>query len=371
MLFRKLLRNTKGMLTDMSSEKEYPRLDMLRGHMAELQIECVLVTTAANRRYLSGFTGSAGALLITADRQIFITDGRYKSQGSLEAIGFELIIHSGPILSEIVKTIRHIGVDVVGVDPDHLSVTQYRFLQANLGKEVDLVDTCGLVEKMRVSKDEQELDAMKCAIQTADDVMGFALDQVNRFSLTEKDLALSIDREFRLHSDGPAFPLIVASGLNSAKPHHFPSDSPIFENQPLVIDIGASVQGYCSDITRTFCPGGSSKFDEVYNIVLEANAAGISEVKHGADCKRVDLAARDIIDAAGYGEFFGHGLGHGVGLEIHESPRLSQTSEDVLVDGTVHSIEPGIYLPDWGGVRIEDLVLVTKNGSQLLTQAIK
>tara|TARA_Y100000590_G_scaffold52270_1_gene54873 strand:- start:441 stop:1508 length:1068 start_codon:yes stop_codon:yes gene_type:complete len=355
----------------MLNKKIHRRLDMLRGHMTELHIECVLVTTAANRRYLSGFTGSAGALLITADRQMFITDGRYKSQGSIEAVGFELIIHSGPILREIVDTIDHIGVDRIGVDPDHINVTQYRFLKSSLNKKVTLVDTCSLVENMRLTKDEHELEAMRSAIEIADNVMQFAFDQISRSSLTEKELALAIDREFRLHSDGPAFPLIVASGLNSAKPHHFPSDAPIVEDRPLVIDIGASVQGYCSDITRTFCPGGSSKFDTVYSVVLEANAAGISAVKHGADCQQVDRAARDIIDDAGYGEFFGHGLGHGVGLEIHESPRLSMMSDDVLLEGTVHSIEPGIYLPDWGGVRIEDLVLVTRNGSEVLTQAIK
>ncbi len=343
------------------------RCEKIAARLGELDLDALLVTTAPNRRYLSGFTGSAGSLMIADGRRELFTDGRYTVQAAQQAKGFGIRIAStNPVLRAAEfgrdKNIRRIGFD----DAD-VSVNLFRRLEAIEG--VELVAAGGLVEELRLTKDESELALMRRAIKVADEVMAVAEEAINP-GVTEKAVAIKIESAFRdAGADGTGFPTIVAGGRNSARPHHFPSDYEIAPGDAVVVDMGALIDGYHSDITRTFCAGGRTPgFMVVYDIVLAANRAGVKAAVAGASCAEVDAKVRSVIESAGFGEYFDHGLGHGVGLEIHEGPRLAPRSEGVLESGMVHSIEPGIYLPDWGGIRIEDLVLVNAEHPLTLSQ---
>lgn len=345
------------------------RFDRLLQRMSGFAVDGVLVTSPANRRYLSGFTGSSANLVITQDRRLLITDGRYATQAKAQAPAFQAIIHSGAILDQVARSVVEAKVKRLGIDPGHITVADHRKLAGALAGGCELVDTPGLVEGLRLVKDEQELSVLRRSIAVADAVME-TVNEIVRPGASEIEVAIRIEAEFR-HSGaaGPSFPVIVAAGSNAAMPHHSPTNRVMKNGDTVVVDMGAVVDGYCSDMTRTFCAGGAdSKFSEIYAIVLEAQLAAIREVRDGLKAKDCDRAARDVIEAAGYGDQFSHGTGHGVGLEIHEAPRVSRTSEDTLLVGMVHSVEPGIYLPEWGGVRIEDLVLVTENGAEVLSQ---
>lgn len=343
------------------------RCQQAADRIQELGLDALLVTTAPNRRYLSGFSGSAGSLLISGRRRELFTDGRYTVQASQQAQGFDVHIASANPALRAIEFAHDNDLKRVGFDDSDVSVNLFRRLEAVPG--VKLAAAGGLVEGLRLTKDESELALMRRAIKIADEVMALAEESIKP-GVTERSVAAKINAAFlEAGADGPGFETIVAGGRNSARPHHAPSNYAIAPGDPVVVDMGALVDGYHSDITRTFCAGGRTPgFMVVYDIVLAANRAGVGAAAAGASCAAVDATVRSIIESAGFGGYFDHGLGHGVGLEIHEGPRLAPGSEAVLESGMVHSIEPGIYLPDWGGIRIEDLVLVEAEHPQTLSQ---
>ncbi len=349
------------------------RLARLREKLAQQQLDALLVSQPENRRYLSGFTGSAGWLLISAEHALFATDFRYYEQVGLECPDFELVRLTTGLKDALPDMIGRVAARRVGFEADHATY-------ANVQEWHEAVTTCewvptrGLIAPLRAVKDAAELAAVRAAVALTDEALASVLPQI-RPGMTELDVAWRIESAMRTHgAEGVAFELIVAGGPNAARPHARAGQRPLQAGEPIVIDIGARVGGYCADLTRTVClgrPTDEARFWEVYNTVLAAQTAAEAAIRPGMTGKEGDAVARDLIAAAGYGEHFGHGLGHGVGLAVHEEPRLSRLAEEPLPAGALVTVEPGIYLPGWGGVRIEDLVLVTDNGVEVLSQAPK
>ncbi len=349
----------------------------LRAALATVGLDGFLVTHPQNRRYLSGFTGedmppldSAGMLLITPDRAILLTDSRYAIQARGEVGGLEVAVRDPRRADELGAQVAALGLQRLGFEAQHLLYSRYEDLHEAV-PALELVPTRGLVEQQRVAKDAAELALLRRAIAISDQ----AFDEVSAEiepGMTEREVARRIEaRMVALGAEAPAFPTIVAAGPNSAMAHAVPSDRPIRTHEPLVIDMGARYHGYHSDMTRTLSLGDhDERFAEIYNLVYQANRAAEAAARAGLSGEAVDAAARDVISAAGYGEAFGHGTGHGVGLEVHEGPSVRMRSPDTaLPSGAVISIEPGIYLEGWGGVRIEDLVLLQPDGAEVLTRA--
>ncbi len=333
----------------------------------------MLVTGEANRRYVSGFTGTAATLLISTQDRRLVTDSRYTVQAKQQAPGFD-VIENVDTLGVVAAWVGERDINGLGVESEHTSLKQHRELLERLTREsrtAEVKPLDGLVENQRIVKDEGELALLRAAVRLADEVMAAAGETVTA-GMTERDLSLELERLIREAGDGPSFPTIVAGGPNAAMAHHSPGMRPIGAGEPVIVDLGVRLDGYCSDITRTFTAGGADgRFDEIYGIVLEAQAATESGARAGMTGRQADALARQVITDAGYGGNFGHGTGHGVGLEIHEAPTLSPRGGNVLDAGAVVSVEPGIYLPGWGGVRIEDLVVVGAEGVEVLTQAQK
>lgn len=355
------------------------RLDKLRSRMGELGLNAILITQADNRRYISGFTGSTGVLLVTAGSAYFITDFRYYEQVAQQSPEFTLVKQTTSFKDALLQAVRLSGAKSIAFESRDVSVGLYQdmveALRGSRKKPVaGLVPAADVVEPLRMVKDEGEIAAIARAAAVTDAALAGALPSFAP-GMTEKQAAWEIERRMRdMGAQGVAFELIVASGPNSALPHARPSDRPLQQGEPIVIDIGARVDGYCSDMTRTITLGKpTAKFRRIYDIVLKAQMAALQAVKAGALDKDMDAVARDIISEAGYGKKFGHSLGHGVGLFIHEGPRLSPLVQEPkpLQPGMVVTIEPGIYLPGWGGVRIEDLVVVTENGMRDLSASPK
>jgi Xaa-Pro aminopeptidase len=336
------------------------RIERLRPSLEEP----LLVASAANIRYLVGFSSSNAALVVEPERTLLFSDFRYAEAGrAVEGV-------------EFIETKRLVWADIgehvsgpVGFEADAITYTQY---EALAGAELELVPRRGLVEALRAVKDEHELDAIRAAgAITSQAYERFA---EHRFTgRTERELAWWLDSLFiELGAEGPAFETIVAAGPNGARPHARPSDAVVESGQAVVIDAGARVDGYCSDCTRTYATGElSPELADAYATCLAAQLEGLAAVRPGSTGAEADAAARDVIAAAGLGERFGHGLGHGVGLAVHERPTLRPESADVLEPGNVVTVEPGIYLPGAGGVRIEDLVVVTDSGCERLTRTAK
>ena len=333
----------------------------------------MLVIGEANRRYLSGFTGTAATLLVSKQDRRLVTDSRYTEQARQQAPGFD-VIENVDTLGVVATWVGERGIGRLGVESEHTSLKQHRELIARLAKESQAAEVKpldGLVEEQRVIKDEAELAVLREAVRLADDVMA-AAGQAVAPGMTERELSLELERLIREAGDGPSFPTIVAGGPNAAMAHHSPGARPIGPDEPVIIDLGVRLDGYCSDITRTFTAGeADGRFEEIYAIVLEAQLATEAGTHAGMTGREADALARQVITDAGYGGHFGHGTGHGVGLEIHEAPTLSPRGGNVLTAGAVASVEPGIYLPGWGGVRIEDLVVIESAGVDVLTQARK
>lgn len=355
------------------------RLARLRARMQQLGLEAMLITQPDNRRYVSGFTGSTGTLLVTAERALFITDFRYYDQVAQQSPEFTLVKQNKAFGDALVRAVRLAGVRTVAFESRDVCVGLHHDMMDALsgsGKKplAELQPTAGVIEPLRAVKDEAEIAAMARAAAITDAAFAGAL-AVWHAGMTEMQAAWEIERRMRdMGAQGVGFELIVQAGANSALPHARPSEATLQEGEPIVVDIGACVDGYRSDMTRTVCLGQSTaKYRKIYNIVLEAQMAALAAVRAGAIDKEVDAVARDIITKAGYGAKFGHGLGHGVGLQVHEAPRLSPMVREPgpLVPGNAVTVEPGIYLPGWGGVRIEDLVVVTENGARILTASPK
>lgn len=347
------------------------RLTKLRNRLAELKVDAILVGQPENRRYLSGFTGSAGWLLISAERAILATDFRYFEQMQREAPGFELAKIETDFPDLLPDMVADAAVHRLGFEAQHVSVADLRaWARASEGVEwVPLIET---VETMRAVKDEAEIEALSRSVALTDAAFAHFVDLL-RPGMTEREAAWEIEAFMRTHgASRVAFELIVAAGPNGARPHARPTEHVIQAGEPIVVDIGCVLAGYCSDMTRTICLGRPDpKYLEVWEIVLQAQEHAAMTIRAGMSGVEADALARDLIAQAGYAENFGHGLGHGVGLAVHEGPRASRSSEDDLQTGMALTVEPGIYVTGEFGVRIEDMVIVRDDGAQVLTQTPK
>lgn len=345
------------------------RLARLRAKMTADGADGVLVTKPENMHYFSGFTGGEGAVIITEQESLLITDSRYTEQAEQEAFGFK-IVRQERVLTEEISAILSRNAKHILIEQNHLPLEAYLALKsADTGIEWLPTE----LDSLRNIKDDREIELIRKAVAISDQAFDHVISII-KAGMTEKEVAAELEYQMRkLGSERPAFQTIVASGVRGSLPHGIASDKVIQEGELVTMDFGAVYKGYHSDITRTVCVGkASQKQKELYHIVLDAQLSGVAAVQEDRKNNAVDAAARYVIIQNGYGEYFGHGLGHGVGLEIHEWPRLSPKAEPMtLASGMIVTVEPGIYLPDWGGIRIEDTVLVTSNGYDKLTQSTK
>jgi Xaa-Pro aminopeptidase len=351
------------------------RLHKLRPVIAERGLDALLISQPENYRYLSGFTGSSGWLVISHSDAVLATDSRYTEQAKQETEGFGIIKIKGDLDGWLLQLTSNLGWHKLGFEADHICYANYHKLseiikvrQANL----ELIPTTGLVEHLRSIKEPAELELIMKTIELTDAAFKH-IKSVIRPGMTEREAAWEIEKFLRQNgSEGVPFEIIVASGPNSALPHAKPSERVIHSGEPVLIDMGARIGGYCSDFSRTLCLGKADKtLQEIYNAVQEAQLTAIDKIESGMTASAADKLARDVIEQAGYGDNFGHGLGHGVGIAIHEPPTLSSTSTDLLVDGMIFTIEPGIYIAEYGGVRIEDMVTLEKGRIRVLTKSYK
>ncbi|HEX5713957.1 MAG TPA: aminopeptidase P family protein [Solirubrobacterales bacterium] len=339
------------------------RGDRLEALLAERELDRLLITDLTNVRYLTGFTGTNGACVCGPGIRLFLTDFRYTERAATEVEGWEPITLSGDWLGGIAEQLA----GKVGFEDDQMPVRMHTKLVEKLADGVETVAAGGLVEQLRRVKDEGELAAIAAASELADGVWTWSLER-GLAGRSERDVALAAEARIRELGGEPSFPAIVAAGPNGALPHAEPGEREIGRGELVVFDMGAKLDGYCSDGTRTYATGEpGEQARAVYEVVLNAQAAALAAIKAGAKGEDVDGVARKLIEEAGHGERFGHGLGHGVGLEVHEGPRLSPRADDVLAPNEVVTVEPGVYLPGELGVRIEDLVVVTEDGLRNLS----
>lgn len=350
---------------------EKVRLQRLRDAMSRRNLEALLVTNAYNRRYMTGFTGTSGYVVITAARAILLTDFRYTDQAAAQVKEFEIIMHDPKPINTIRQLLKKLNVRKLGIEQNDMTYGMYLSYKQQL-EDVELVPTEHLVEQLRVVKDTGELRIMQEAAQLADEAFKHILTRI-RPGVRERDLSSELEYFMRMNgATSSSFDTIVASGERSALPHGVASDKVLQSGDFVTLDFGAYYKGYCSDLTRTVVLGQpSERHKEIYNIVLEAQLHALSGIKPGITGKAADSLAREVIKQYGYGDYFGHGTGHGLGMEIHESPRLSQSSEAVLEPGMVVTVEPGIYIAGFGGVRIEDDIVITDAGNHILTHSPK
>ncbi|HLF69511.1 MAG TPA: Xaa-Pro peptidase family protein [Actinomycetota bacterium] len=344
----------------------------LQQRIVREEVDGLLVTNLINVRYLTGFTGSSGALLLSPDAAVFFTDGRYIAQSAQEVVGAEIEIYTTQpqYAQQLSERSREMGISRLGRE-ETLTLADAVAYSKRL-PEVEFVSANGWVEALRAVKDSTELASMRVAAEMADAGLAYILERVE-VGRTESDLAL--DLEFFMRRNGASdvsFDVIVAAGERSALPHAHPTDKPVEKGGFLLFDLGCVYQGYCSDLTRTVVIGPSEqRHREIYDIVLGAQEAALTTLGPQVVVGEVDSAARTLIADAGYGEAFSHGLGHGVGLEIHEAPTLRRDEEQVLLPGNVVTVEPGIYIEGFGGVRIEDLVIIGESGAEIISKSPK
>ena len=344
------------------------RPESVAAALRERELDLLLVSHLVNVRWLTGFTGSSAAAVVGDGTRRFITDFRYQSQSEEQLGGSWEREIAQDLLEQAAAGLAGNGPVRLGFDDEHVSVKQHARLQKLLPDDVELVAAGGLIEDLRMIKDAEEIERIRAAALLAD----AALERVIERGLagrTERDVAIDIETELRLMgAQSASFAPIVASGPHGALPHAVPRDVEIPDGVLVTIDWGAQLDGYASDCTRTYATGAIADEErDVYELVQRAQAAGLAAVRPGPTGKEVDAVAREIIDGAGHAEHFGHGLGHGVGLEVHEGPRLSRQGETPLAAGQVVTVEPGVYVPGAVGVRIEDLVVVTDDGHQVLS----
>lgn len=346
------------------------RINRLREMLEEHQVDCFIVTNDSNRRYMTGFTGSSGAVLITEQQAVFITDFRYVDQALEQTQGYEIVKHVGPIGETIGQELERLKVKRLGFDQDHVTFGTYRGYQERFSAE--LIPLSGTVEKLRMIKDQGELEQIRKAVQIADETYTHILKFIKP-GLTELEVANELEFHMRkLGASSSSFDMIVASGARSALPHGVASSKVIAKGDFVTLDFGAVYNGYISDMTRTFAVGEpSEQLKEIYEICLQAQLRGVEQIKAGMTGKEADALCRDYIVSKGYGDHFGHSTGHGIGLDVHEGPALSVKGDLVLEKGMVVTVEPGIYLSGIGGVRIEDNLLITDTGNEVLTQSTK
>ena len=352
------------------------RVEGLVAQLQEKELDGVLISAPENRRYLSGFSGSAGYLFITKANAILVTDSRYTEQATNQSPYFDVRQVKGG-WDWLIDEMKSFGVKKVGFESQDMTVGTYNSLidsikgDSALG-DVSMVPAAGLAENQRIIKDKEELQMLQLAIDAADKAMDQVCPNITP-GMTEREVAWKMEMAMRdFGADAISFDTIVAAGPNGAMAHHQPSDYVIKPSDPIVIDMGAKVGGYCSDLSRSIAVGEPDEtFNKIYDTVLGAQLTAINTVKIGMTGEETDNLSRDVIVQAGYGDNFGHSLGHGVGLVIHENPRVGPRSPDVLELNTVFTVEPGIYLSGWGGIRIEDIVILRENGAVPMSKARK
>ncbi|MDQ1724938.1 MAG: hypothetical protein QOG52_1966 [Frankiaceae bacterium] len=354
----------------MTYEQYSSRRLAVSGALAERGCDAVLVTAPVNVRYLTGFTGSNGAVLLTRDSVSLATDGRYDEQAQRETGLTPTITRA--LLRTLVTDARTSGARSLAIERDHVTLAHFEAIADAAEGELTLTPCAGLVENERMRKDETELGCLRRAAAIADAAFT-AVKQTVSPGMTERELADALEEAMRRGgADAPAFATIVAAGVNGAEPHHQPTSYALALGDLVTVDMGARVDGYHSDMTRTFAVGPVDDWQrELYGLVDAAQRAGCAAVVAGAGTAEVDAAARAVIENAGHGEHFVHGVGHGVGLQIHESPMLFGASEVVLADGMVVTVEPGIYVPGRGGIRIEDTLIVSADAPEVITRAAR
>ena len=346
------------------------RRSELEAVLDELELDAVLVTRLVNVRYLTGFTGTNGQLLAARSAGVFLTDGRYEDQSERQVPDLERRIYPRGLAGVLADTCRGLDVKRVGFEAAGVTYKTWRELERLDG--VELVPTEDVVERLRWSKDDEELRLIERAQAAADDAFERVTSKLAE-GMTEREVAFELEIAMRdAGAEALGFPTIAAFGENAAEPHHGPTERALARGDIVKLDFGARVEGYHSDMTRTVAFGEPDpKLREIHELVLRAHEAGASAVRAGARGGDADAAARSVIEEAGYGDRFGHSLGHGIGLEVHEGPTLRDGGDDVLPEGSVVTVEPGIYLPGMGGVRIEDMVLVGSEGCRALPRTPK
>ena len=353
------------------------RLMLLRKSLAEKDFDTLMVSVEENRSFLSGFTGedtqfdeSAGALFITDSELVLATDSRYELQAKNEAPLFEIVCYKEGLSKELPNIADMLGTKKLGFESVRMSYMQHSKMVGELkssGIQVELVPAEDIVENLRLIKDETEIDTLKNALSIAESVFKHIKSTIKP-GMTERQLAWTMEKEMReAGAQSLSFPTIVASGPNSALPHAIPSGRKIKAGEPILFDWGVRLDGYCSDISRTVIIGPPDEtFKKVFTTVHDAQRIATDAIKPGISSKAVDKIARDHIEKSGFKGKFGHGLGHGTGLSVHEHPRLSPLKETTLETGMVFTVEPGIYIPGWGGIRLENMVVVRDNGVEVL-----
>jgi Xaa-Pro dipeptidase len=353
----------------MSTVRYERRRASLRELLSDDALDAMVVTAPVNVRYLTGFTGSNGAVLVTGAAAVLATDGRYDEQSRRET-GIADVLITRDTLAALVGAAAERRATRVAVERTHVTLQMYDEMSAAAGTTVALAPRAGLVERLRLVKDDDEIAALQRAAAVAD----LAWAETGRLmhpGITERQLALAVEEGMRRHgADAPAFATIVAAGPNGSEPHHVPGDYVVRDGDLVTVDMGARVDGYHSDMTRTVAVGAPAAWQrELHDIVAEAQRRGREAAVPGHPVADVDRAARAVIVAAGHGDHFVHGVGHGVGLQIHEAPMLSSSATDLLVPGMVVTVEPGVYVAGRGGVRIEDTLVITPEGHRVITTA--
>lgn len=363
----------------MAEEPYAGRLVRLRKSLWERAIDALLVAVPENRYYLSGYgavdsqlTESSGYLLITASQQFLLTDFRYEQEAAHEARGYQLAIYSNGLAETLTELFAELSVTRLGVEPHFLTFTRYREIEAALRKSrpgAEVTSAEEVVERQRLIKEPGEIEAIKASLAVTEMALANVWEQL-RPGRTEKEMAWQIECLIReAGAEAVSFPPIVASGPNAALPHAVPTQRRIVAGDAVILDLGTKLNHYCSDMTRTWIAGApSAKLREIYRVVREAQLAAQDFIAAGKDSVAVDSVARDLIRRAGYEDQFGHGLGHGVGLAVHEKPGLRKQKGELLQENMVVTIEPGIYLPGYGGVRLENMVRITATGCELLNR---
>jgi Xaa-Pro aminopeptidase len=352
------------------------RQQKLAVQLRQSGVQALLVTHLPNVRYLCGFTGSAGVLVLNAaagkPRATFYSDGRYIQQAAEQVQSAKVVIAKKAVLVEALRQIEHRRFRTLGFESEHLSCSNYRCMATLLRGKIRLKSTSGLVESVRTIKNVDEIESIRAAALLGCSLFSAALSTLISGTL-ESEVAAELElRARRAGAEGMSFDTIVAAGPRSARPHGVASTEAIPASGFIILDYGVKLNGYCSDMTRTVHLGRASKAHQrMYHAVREAQLASLEAVRPGVEADKVDQAGRTLLKKAGYGAYFNHSTGHGVGIEVHEPPRLAQGQNQKLVPGMVITIEPGIYIPGEGGVRIEDMVLVTESGHEVLTLTTK
>jgi Xaa-Pro aminopeptidase len=359
----------------MKNLKIINRLQKLRQKLAEKELEAIFISQPENIYYLSGFDGSAGFLLITPQEAILATDFRYIERVKRQSPDYTIFQITNDMANWFPELISELSLQKLGFEAKYVSLATYQQLSEILKKMTSppkLVPMDGLVESLRIIKELEEIELITQAAEISDKAFRYIEDFI-RIGMSEAGIAWEIERFMRENgSQVPPFEVIVASGPNTALPHAKPSQRALQSGEPVLFDFGAKIDGYSSDISRTICLGTpDDTFKKVYDIVLGAQLTALAMIKEGMTSEQGDSLARTVITEAGYGESFGHALGHGVGLAAHEAPRLGPSSTETLASGMVFTVEPGIYLPGWGGIRTEDLVVMENGQVRVISKARK